>query len=467
MPGGARGTGQGPCDGAGIIRGDEQVTFPALPRDHHPASGHALPDLPPHRRAQAREPQRGPDRALPPGPSRRPLRPWGSRVSMNPAGNEAGEAVVIAFRDAAEFEAWLDAHAGLRAGVWLKIAKKGSGIPSLTAGEAVDAGLCYGWISGQRKSYDEACYLQKYVPRRPHSRWSQVNVAKVEELIAAGRFARPRVRARGWHRAGGRGQRVRLAAAAPAPVPAEPAGAARRDRAHPGRQAHASHRPDLRPGRDGRGPTHRGAGPRARQDRRHRGLRSAGARAASPRPGRGQTERPHPEDPRRRDRLGAPTARRSPIAKPGGRLHDPQSRLYLQPGIFDLGEFFLEFGGIALAVPRARRPRARRSPAWRRTGLLILPASSVSVGGHQVTKWMWRSSQAVADSPRSLRPSLHPPCRLFAFAPSWPLADPAAQNSRLWRPGPATAHQRCPGARPLREVDERIRWTLYELMTWC
>ena len=107
---------------------------------------------------------------------------------MNPAGNEAGEAAVIAFRDAAEFEAWLDAHAGLRAGVWLKIAKKGSGIPSLTAGEAVDAGLCYGWISGQRKSYDEAYYLQKYVPRRPGSRWSQVNVAKVGELIAAGRM---------------------------------------------------------------------------------------------------------------------------------------------------------------------------------------------------------------------------------------------------------------------------------------
>jgi uncharacterized protein YdeI (YjbR/CyaY-like superfamily) len=107
---------------------------------------------------------------------------------MKPAGNKVGEAVVIAFRDAAEFEAWLDAHAGLRAGVWLKIAKKGSGIPSLTAGEAVDAGLCYGWISGQRKSSDEAYYLQKYVPRRPNSRWSQVNVAKVEELIAAGRM---------------------------------------------------------------------------------------------------------------------------------------------------------------------------------------------------------------------------------------------------------------------------------------
>jgi uncharacterized protein YdeI (YjbR/CyaY-like superfamily) len=108
-----------------------------------------------------------------------------------PAKPAVNEAVVIAFRDAAEFEAWLDAHAGLRAGVWLKIAKKGSGVPSLTADEAVDLGLCYGWVSGQRKPCDEVYYLQKYVPRRPRSRWSQVNVAKVEELIAAGRMRPP------------------------------------------------------------------------------------------------------------------------------------------------------------------------------------------------------------------------------------------------------------------------------------
>jgi uncharacterized protein YdeI (YjbR/CyaY-like superfamily) len=95
---------------------------------------------------------------------------------------------VIAFRDAAEFEAWLEAHVDLRVGVWLKIAKKGSGIASLTDDEAVDLGLCFGWISGQRKANDRVYYLQKYVPRRPRSRWSQVNVAKVEELIAAGRM---------------------------------------------------------------------------------------------------------------------------------------------------------------------------------------------------------------------------------------------------------------------------------------
>lgn len=98
------------------------------------------------------------------------------------------QVAVIAFRNAAEFEAWLDKHGELHAGVWLKIAKKGSGVPSLTSDEAVDVGLCFGWISGQRKPLDEVYYLQKYVPRRPNSRWSQVNVRKVAVLVLAGRM---------------------------------------------------------------------------------------------------------------------------------------------------------------------------------------------------------------------------------------------------------------------------------------
>jgi uncharacterized protein YdeI (YjbR/CyaY-like superfamily) len=102
-----------------------------------------------------------------------------------------GAAQVIAFRDAAEFETWLAEHVDHSTGVWLKIAKKGSGIASLTDDEAVDVGLCYGWISGQRKGFDETYYLQKYVPRKPRSRWSQVNVRKVEELVAAGRMRPP------------------------------------------------------------------------------------------------------------------------------------------------------------------------------------------------------------------------------------------------------------------------------------
>lgn len=97
-------------------------------------------------------------------------------------------AEVIAFRDAEVFDRWLEDHVGEQAGVWLKLAKKGSGIPSMTSDEAVDVGLCHGWISGQRRSLDDQYYLQKYVPRRPRSRWSRVNVAKVEELTAAGRM---------------------------------------------------------------------------------------------------------------------------------------------------------------------------------------------------------------------------------------------------------------------------------------
>ena len=97
-------------------------------------------------------------------------------------------AEVVAFVDARDFEAWLREHVDQRPGVWLKLAKKSSGIPSLTDDEAVDVGLCYGWISGQRRALDETHYLQKYVPRRPRSRWSQVNVRKVEALLAAGRM---------------------------------------------------------------------------------------------------------------------------------------------------------------------------------------------------------------------------------------------------------------------------------------
>jgi uncharacterized protein YdeI (YjbR/CyaY-like superfamily) len=98
---------------------------------------------------------------------------------------------IIAFRDVAAWESWLANNHELQAGVWLKMAKKGSGIPSVTDDEVVDVGLCYGWVSGQRKSFDESYYLQKYVPRRPKSLWSKVNVDKIEKLLAAGRMREP------------------------------------------------------------------------------------------------------------------------------------------------------------------------------------------------------------------------------------------------------------------------------------
>lgn len=98
---------------------------------------------------------------------------------------------IIAFRDAAEWEAWLAAHHATQPGVWVRIAKKGSGRASVTIAEALDVALCYGWIDSQRRSHDGSSYLQKYSPRRPGSVWSKVNVAKAEALIAAGRMRPP------------------------------------------------------------------------------------------------------------------------------------------------------------------------------------------------------------------------------------------------------------------------------------
>ncbi|MFE3226062.1 YdeI family protein [Nocardia sp. NPDC059228] len=97
----------------------------------------------------------------------------------------------VTFPDAAAFDTWLEANHARPEGVWIRMAKKGSGIATLTEDEAVEVGLCWGWISGQRKAIDADYYLQKYVPRRPRSHWSQVNVDKVAHLTAAGRMRAP------------------------------------------------------------------------------------------------------------------------------------------------------------------------------------------------------------------------------------------------------------------------------------
>lgn len=98
---------------------------------------------------------------------------------------------VITCADVSQWEAWLDAHHAVRDEVWLKIAKKDSGVKSVTSAEALQGALCYGWIDGVRKSFDGTYFLQRYSPRRPKSAWSQVNVAYVEALMEAGRMREP------------------------------------------------------------------------------------------------------------------------------------------------------------------------------------------------------------------------------------------------------------------------------------
>ncbi len=95
---------------------------------------------------------------------------------------------VIAFETASDWETWLSEHHEDTGGIWLKIAKKESRLPSVTYAEALDSALCYGWIDGQKASFDDQYWLQKFTPRRPKSMWSKINCDKVAALIAEGRM---------------------------------------------------------------------------------------------------------------------------------------------------------------------------------------------------------------------------------------------------------------------------------------
>ena len=84
------------------------------------------------------------------------------------------------------WEAFLEGQHATSEGLWLKIAKKGSGIESVTYDQAVEVALCYGWIDGQVRKDNEDYYLQRFTPRRSRSKWSKVNRKKVAELIKRG-----------------------------------------------------------------------------------------------------------------------------------------------------------------------------------------------------------------------------------------------------------------------------------------
>ncbi len=96
----------------------------------------------------------------------------------------------MAFESAEAWEAWLAEHHEQIDGVWLKFAKKGTGIPSVSYAEALDVALCYGWIDGQSRRLDETWYVQRFTPRRARSMWSKRNRERVAALIAAGRMRR-------------------------------------------------------------------------------------------------------------------------------------------------------------------------------------------------------------------------------------------------------------------------------------
>ena len=95
---------------------------------------------------------------------------------------------IKSFRTEAAFAAWMKANHARETELWLKIHKKGSGLPTVTSAQALDVALCWGWIDGIRKSFDEQSFLQRYTPRRARSIWSHINRDHVARLTAAGRM---------------------------------------------------------------------------------------------------------------------------------------------------------------------------------------------------------------------------------------------------------------------------------------
>lgn len=102
-----------------------------------------------------------------------------------------GDLPRLAFDSAGAFRAWLEANHAQSPGIWLQVARKGLGVPTVSYDEAIGAAICYGWIDGQKASLDDRAWLQRFTPRRPRSRWSAINRERAEQLIESGAMRPP------------------------------------------------------------------------------------------------------------------------------------------------------------------------------------------------------------------------------------------------------------------------------------
>jgi uncharacterized protein YdeI (YjbR/CyaY-like superfamily) len=98
----------------------------------------------------------------------------------------ADDLPILLFAASPDLEAWFEENHANSAGLWLKIAKKGSGVESVNYAEALELALCFGWIDSQKRGLDERHFLQRFTPRRPRGKWSLINREKAEGLIASG-----------------------------------------------------------------------------------------------------------------------------------------------------------------------------------------------------------------------------------------------------------------------------------------
>ncbi len=107
---------------------------------------------------------------------------------MKLTGNVPTDIPVMLFERQQDWAAWLNKNHATTSGVWLMLAKKAAGITSVSYDEALEVALCYGWIDGQKKSYDESSWLQKFTPRKAKSIWSKTNREKAQQLIRSGKM---------------------------------------------------------------------------------------------------------------------------------------------------------------------------------------------------------------------------------------------------------------------------------------
>lgn len=94
----------------------------------------------------------------------------------------------VFFEDEKAFESWLSDNASTATHVWIRMAKKGTGVTSIDWTRAVDVALCFGWIDGIARRIDDEWYVQRFTPRRPKSLWSKINRERIERLTAEGRM---------------------------------------------------------------------------------------------------------------------------------------------------------------------------------------------------------------------------------------------------------------------------------------
>lgn len=94
---------------------------------------------------------------------------------------------VVLFETEKTWAEWLEQNAGT-AGVWVRLAKKASGIKSIDYFQALEVALCYGWIDGIKKTWDDVSWVQRFSPRKPVSKWSKINKEKVLKLIEEGKM---------------------------------------------------------------------------------------------------------------------------------------------------------------------------------------------------------------------------------------------------------------------------------------